>query len=159
MSNPSPMMSSTFLRGVQAGHGILEDHLHLGAQGVVLCVAQVSADVLPVKGDPACGGVVQPDDAPADGGLAGAGFAHQTIGLAGVDLKAHVVHSLNGEVLVHLEILFQALYFQKRVALCAAIYSASLIFFCIRFHAADALGQLRRHFHLGGPGSSSQVAA
>ena len=122
-------------------------------------MAQVSADVLPVKGDPACGGVVQPDDAPADGGLAGAGFAHQTIGLAGVDLKAHVVHSLNGEVLVHLEILFQALYFQKRGrALCSHLFRL-LDLFCIRFMRLMRWASSGGISTLGARGSSSQVAA
>ena len=46
------------LAGVQGRHRVLEYHLHLGAQGVVLGVRQTSADVLPVEGDLACGGVI-----------------------------------------------------------------------------------------------------
>ncbi len=81
------MMSSTFLRGFRDAIGVLEDHLHLGAQGIVLRVGQTAADILPVKGDLARGGVVQADDAAADGGFARAGLAHQTVGLAGIDFK------------------------------------------------------------------------
>ena len=100
--------------GVQGGHGVLEDHLHLSAQGAVLAVVQLAADILPVKGDLACGGVVQPDDAAADGGLARAGLAHQTVRFTGINFKADIVHSLDGKVFVYLEILLQALDFQQR---------------------------------------------
>ena len=34
------------LAGVQGCHGVLKDHLHLGAQGVVLAVVQLAADIL-----------------------------------------------------------------------------------------------------------------
>ena len=63
---------------------------------VVLAVVQLAADIMPIKGDLAGSGVIQADDAAADGGLAGTGLAHQTIGLAGIDLKADVIHSLDG---------------------------------------------------------------
>ncbi len=36
---------------------------------------------------------IDPDDGPADGGLAGAGFAHQTEGLALVNIKGNAVDS------------------------------------------------------------------
>ena len=122
------------LAGVQGCHRVLEDHLHLGAQGVVLGVAQMAADVLPVECDPACGGVIQPDDAPADGGFARAGLAHQTIGLAGIDLKADIVHGLDREVFVHLEILLQPLDLQQRgSALCCHLLRL-LDLFCFCAH-------------------------
>ena len=57
-------------------------------------MGQTAADILPVKGDLARSGVVQADDAAADGGFARAGLAHQTVGLAGVDLKTDIIHRL-----------------------------------------------------------------
>ena len=82
--------------GVEGRHGVLENHLHLGAQMLALAAGQPAADVLPVKQDGTPGGVVQADDAAADGGLAGAGFAHKAVGLAGINLKAPFFHRLDG---------------------------------------------------------------
>ena len=94
----------------------------------------MAADVLPVECDSACGGVIQPDDAPADGGFARAGLAHQTIGLAGIDLKADIVHGLDREVFVHLEILLQPLDLQQRgSALCCHLLRL-LDLFCFCAH-------------------------
>ena len=100
--------------GVEGRHGVLENHLHLGAQMLALAAGQPAADVLPVKQDGTPGGVVQADDAAADGGLAGAGFAHKAVGLAGINLKAHVVHRLDGEVLVDAEILLEPAHLEQR---------------------------------------------
>lgn len=83
---------------------------------------------MPIKGDLAGSGVIQADDAAADGGLAGTGLAHQTIGLAGIDFKADIVHSLDGIALAHAEILLQALDLQQRSSILSCHYSASLIF-------------------------------
>ena len=101
----------------------MEDHLHLGAQGAVLGVGEVPADVLPVEGDLARSGIVQADDAAADGGFARAGLAHQTVGLAGVDLKTDIVHRLDREILIDAEILLQPFDLQQRGrALCCHLF-------------------------------------
>ena len=86
-------------------------------------MAQTAADILPVKGDLARSGVVQADDAAADGGFARAGLAHQTVGLAGVDLKTDIVHRLDRKILIDAEILLQSFDLQQRGrALCCHLF-------------------------------------
>ena len=92
------------LAGVQGRHGVLKDHLHLGAQRIVLHAAQPAADILPIKGDLSGSGVIQADDAAANGGLAGAGLAHDGHELAFFDFHGDVVCSLYRGV-THLVIL------------------------------------------------------
>ena len=41
-------------------------------------------------------GIFQPQDQPADRGLAAAGFADQPERLAGIDVEAHVLHRAHG---------------------------------------------------------------
>ena len=101
--------------GVQAGHGILKDHLHLGAQGLSRFLVQPAADILAVEENLTGGRLIKPDNAAADGGLSGAGFAHKAVGLAGVDVKADPIHGPDGVAGVDLEVLFQILYLQKRL--------------------------------------------
>ena len=150
------------LAGVQAGHGVLEDHLHLGAQAAACCSVQMAADVLAVKGDLPRGGVIQPDDAAADGGFARAGLPHQAVGLAGIDGEADVVHRLHREIAADAEILFEALDFQQRglVFVChvwgssfAAALRASAFIRSMRARSSAGISTL------GARGSSSQVAA
>ena len=79
---------------VQRGVGILEDDLHLAAQGLEFGGAQVE-DILPVEEDRACRGRDQAQDGAGDGGLAAAGLAHQAEGLPLAHGEAHVVHGLH----------------------------------------------------------------
>ena len=58
------------LPGVQAGHGILEDHLHVRAEHAAGVTAHPAGDVPALEGDAAARGGVQADDAAADGGFA-----------------------------------------------------------------------------------------
>ena len=101
--------------GVQTGHGVLKNHLHLGAQDLGGVLIQLAADVLAVENDLTGGGLVKPDDTAADGGLAGAGLAHKTVGLAGVDVEAHIVHGPDGVAGIDLKILLKVLDLQKRL--------------------------------------------
>lgn len=122
-------------------------------------MGQTTADILPVKGDLARSGVVQADDAAADGGFARAGLAHQTVGLAGVDLKTDIVHRLDREILIDAEYCFSPSTFSSGVVLCVAIYSASSIFFASAFMRAMRSLSSGGISTLGARGSSSHVAA
>ena len=108
------------LTGIQGSHGILEDHLHLGPQHIVGILVQTAADFRVVEQNLSLGGVIEPDDGTSDGGLSGAGLAHEAIGLTGVDLEAHIVHGLHREALGNLEILLQPRDLKER--LCIIIY-------------------------------------
>ena len=77
---------------VQRRHGILKDHLNLARQRAVERFGNLSADALAAVQDFALGGLTHADDGAADGGLSAAAFAHETEGLAAVNVKAHVVH-------------------------------------------------------------------
>ena len=99
--------------GVQAGHRVLKDHLHIGAQLAAGGGAELAVDAA-VKLDLTGGGVVQTDDAPARGALAAAALAYQAVGLALRDGKGDVVHRLDGEVAPRLKILFQMADAQQR---------------------------------------------
>ena len=81
--------------GVQAGGGVLEDHLGLAAEVPQLLALQVG-DVLPIKGDLARGERVEPQQGLAQSGLAAARLAHQAQGLAPVDGQVHAVHGVEG---------------------------------------------------------------
>ena len=106
---------SDLLSRIQGCHGILEDHLHLRAQQLEGVPVQIPGDVRSLEGDLPVRGVIQSDDPAADGGLAGAGLSHQSVGLAGVDLEADVVHRFHREGGADPEVLLHMLDFQDRV--------------------------------------------
>ena len=81
--------------GGQGGEGILEDDLHLGAQGAHLLGGDV-VDLLAVEEHLAAGLVPgQAQYGAAGGGLAAAGFAHQAHGGAPLQVKGDAVHGLH----------------------------------------------------------------
>ena len=110
--------------GVQAGVGVLEDDLHLPAEGehihggfhpafgaAVFIQNRASVGVLegapaavvnhfPVVEDAAVGGLVEAEHGPAHGGLAAAGFSHQPQGLPLADEEGDVVHRLDPAALL-----------------------------------------------------------
>lgn len=138
--------------GVQAGHGILKDHLHLGAQLLVLLGVQIAGNIHPVEQNLPGGGLVQADHAAADGALAAAALAHQTVGFARVDYEVHTVHRLHGELVAALEILLQTLDFQKG----CSFFHCQIPSFFMRSMRAFSSGGIST---LGARSSSSQVAA
>ena len=79
---------------VQGGHGILEDHLDLVGDLAIQLLGDAAGDLLAVELDGAAAGGVHADDAAANGGFAGAGFAHDAEGLALVDIEADALHGL-----------------------------------------------------------------
>ena len=93
MMNIKPFTDDVFdlFSRIQTCHRVLKDHLHIGAQHLAGFAVQFPADYLALKTDRAGRGIVETDDAPADGGLSGAGLADQTVGLAGVDLEGNAV--------------------------------------------------------------------
>ena len=79
---------------VEAGHRVLEDHLHvlaLAAQGLAL----EAGDVLALEQHRALGGSLEVEDRPAEGRLAAAGLAHEAVGLAAVDLQVDAVDGVD----------------------------------------------------------------
>ena len=98
--------------GVQGGVGILEDHLDLLAvllHGLGIDLGEVHR--LPVPGgieNLALGGLVGPDDAPPQSGLATPGLAHDADGLPLVHREAHVGHGPDADALgveTHMDVL------------------------------------------------------
>ena len=94
------------LAGVEAGVGILEDDLEILAQLPHLPAAHLH-DVPAVVEDLAGGGLDEPDDGTAQGGLAAAGLAHHAHRLLGVDLEVDAVHGVQLGAAVELEELAQ----------------------------------------------------
>ena len=84
---------------VQRGERVLEDDLHLGADELHLLVVQLidahRAQVWIVERDLSAGRLKQAQDRAAGGRLAAAAFAHQSQGLALLDVKADPVHRLD----------------------------------------------------------------
>ncbi len=79
---------------IERPEGVLKNHLKLpatGAQGI----AGHAGDVLAVQPDGAGGGVGEPHDGAAEGGLAAAAFADQTEGLAGREAEGDAVHGFD----------------------------------------------------------------
>ncbi len=79
---------------VQAGVGILEDHLDAPAQLAALRGLERGVGVLAVEGEAAARGLVQAHQQPGDGALAAAGLADQRQGLALLDVETDPVHGM-----------------------------------------------------------------
>ena len=80
---------------VQRRERVLEDDLRLSAQLPPHLAAPAAGDVLPVKDDGSGGGQRQPNDEPAQGGLAAARLSHQPDGLTGSNLETDAVDGLH----------------------------------------------------------------
>ena len=95
------------VRRLLPGHRLLHQQgaLVLGAVGVLhgdglaLEGVLVLVDGLTVVEDGAGGGLMEPQDGAAQGGLAAAGLAHQAQGLAPLDEEGHVLHGLDAGAL------------------------------------------------------------
>ena len=108
---------------VQGSGGILKDDLHFAPVGqhVHRDLLRAVVDGLSVILDAPGGGLVQPDDGASQGGLAAAGLAHQTQGLALEDLQGDGLHglhvfSLPEQIALDGEVLAEIFDFQKNVA-------------------------------------------
>ena len=87
------------LSGVQRGVGILENDLHLAADGAHILAAQ-GRQLRALEGDRAGSGLDQVQHQPPGGGLAAAGLTHHTQGLTPENLEGNIVYGLDGLVLV-----------------------------------------------------------
>ena len=81
---------------VQRGLRVLKDHLDLTGDLLVQRTRDFAVDLLALVQDLTARGGQNAQDGPADGGLAGAGLAHQTKGLALVDLEIGVLYGGKG---------------------------------------------------------------
>ena len=78
---------------VQRGLRVLKDHLDLTGDLLVQRTRDFAVDLLALVQDLTARGGQNAQDGPADGGLAGAGLAHQTKGLALINFKVGILHS------------------------------------------------------------------
>jgi hypothetical protein len=85
--------------GIERGKRILEDHLHLAAQGPQLLPAQLADLDHRAVGDPhedlPAGRLDRAHDAPGGRGLAAAALAHEAQRLPLVDVEVDAVHGAN----------------------------------------------------------------
>jgi hypothetical protein len=79
---------------VERAQGVLEDHLHAPAH-VAHRLRLERGDVGAVEEDLARGGLDEPEDGPAQGGLAAAGLPHQAVRRPAVDGQVDAVHGLD----------------------------------------------------------------
>jgi hypothetical protein len=70
--------------GVDRRVRVLEDHLDLAAEGLLLAAAPHGGEVVAAEGDSPSGRVLEPADQPAHRALARAGLAHQSEELSAV---------------------------------------------------------------------------
>ena len=70
-----PQGGADLLLRVEGAVGVLEDHLHVPAEGQQILTGE-AGDVPPLEGDLAAGDGLQAEHAPAQGGLAAAGLTH-----------------------------------------------------------------------------------
>ncbi len=85
-----------FQARIEAGVGVLKDHLHAPAEGTQRRLTEVG-DVLALEADFSVGGFDQTQDGAAGGGLAAAGFTDQSDDFAGLDCDAEPVHRAQRE--------------------------------------------------------------
>jgi len=79
------------MAGIEGFHGILEDHLDVAPVGLHLGAAE-AGDLISLEVDGATGGIQQPDDALAQGGLAATRFTDKTECLPGIDMEGNAIH-------------------------------------------------------------------
>ena len=119
MRRPSLTMSSTLMRGLSEEYGVLEDDLHLAAQGPQVAPADVG-DLFPVEEDAPGGGVHEAEDAAGGGGFARSRLSDQPHGRAPLHLEGDVVDGddglLGAEQVVDEELLDQFLDAEHRHA-------------------------------------------
>lgn len=99
--------------GVERGVGVLEDDLHLLAQGQSLFPVR-REDVLSPVEQLSVAALEQTHDDIAHRALAAAALTHQTQRLAGIDVEADVVHRVQGLFLGDFEVLLQMLRLDQR---------------------------------------------
>ena len=114
---------------IQAGNGILKDHLHLAGHLTGFFRVQLAVDALAVKPDFAARRLIQADDGASGRRLAAAGFTDQTDRFALLNIEGNIVHCLHRRlVLAQIEV-FAEVFDLKNVfahgltslASCAAI--------------------------------------
>ena len=79
--------------GIEAGAGVLEDHLHTTSQGAHFSTAQMG-DVLPFQVDTTRGCCLQTEQRPSQRGFPATGFAHQCQDLPGIDLQRDLINRM-----------------------------------------------------------------
>ena len=85
--------------GVEGGHGLLEDHGDVAATVAAHGFFGEGEEGFSRKGNVSSdlsGGWEEAEDAEGGGGFAGAGFADEAEGFAGIDMEGDVVDSLMG---------------------------------------------------------------
>ena len=101
--------------GIQAGVGVLEDHLHILADLLEL-LALALGDILSVKNNPSGGGLVQAKHRAAKSRLATSGLTHHAQRLTLLDLQGDAVHGVQLSLLVDLKILCEILHLNQCLA-------------------------------------------
>ena len=99
---------------VEGGEGVLEDHLHPAPGGLQGGPPQAE-QVDPVQHRAARGGLFQPEQGLAQGGLAAARLAHHAQGLAPGQVERHPVHGLQDPAPLEVEMLGHLAHFQQCV--------------------------------------------
>ena len=110
--------------GVEGGVGVLEDHLHLAANGLQLTGGQLG-DVLAVQNDLARGGVIDADNGAGAAALAAAGLPHQAEGPALAQGEAHIVHRVDDAALACRKMFGQVLHLKDGLFHHFASFSAA----------------------------------
>ena len=77
---------------VEAGHGILEDHLALADDVFILFLADLAVHALTTEENFAIGGGVDTHQRTADGGLTGAGLANQRERFTLINGEVHIIN-------------------------------------------------------------------
>ena len=102
--------------GIQGINGILKDHGHGRGDEPGKVLVQFPGQVPALELHASAGGVVQPDNGAAGGGLSAAALAHKPEGLTGIDVKGYVVHGLDRHLVLSVaagEVLTQMLHLQN----------------------------------------------
>ena len=97
---------------VERGHRVLENHLDFLGDLMVQLLGDLAADALAFEADLALGSRVDADDRTADGGFAGARFAHQTECFALVNIEAYAFYR-NERLAVGAELYYKVFYFHQ----------------------------------------------
>ena len=125
--------------GVQRGVRVLEDHLHLAADGLQLALFHMG-NVLAVQDDLALARLIDADDGTRAAAFAAAALAHQAEGAAPAQRKADIVHGVDLGLGADREIFGQVFDLQDRLFHHCALSFALAALSCRGLPSAGASG-------------------
>ena len=96
-----------FFTRVEAGHRILENHLHVGMQETFIFTAHLTGDIASAELNRSFRRMIKADDGAAGCGFTGTGFAYKSVGFSFVNIEVDAINGFDCEFTGNFKVLFQ----------------------------------------------------